>query len=80
MGEYTHGPNDFNTAYLDWKDEGNDITYDYYPYFLAEQIYQTPTTMDSGGGGQVLNIRPLMTVFEEPVFGRDGQLIFVRGE
>ena len=37
------GYNGSDKNYLDFYDDGVTVNYDYYPYFLAEQIYQTPT-------------------------------------
>jgi hypothetical protein len=66
-----------DTNYLDFRDDGSEIEYSYYPYFLAEQIYQTPTGMDGEEEG-IITIRPFETVYEEPFLTSANELIFVR--
>ena len=42
------------TDYLDFADDGGNgekYQYSYYPYFLAQQIYQTPTGEQTPDGG-----------------------------
>ena len=57
-------------------DDGVTVNYDYYPYFLAEQIYQTPTGSTEPGD---FVIRPLYTVYNEPFYTSTNNLFFVRG-
>ena len=71
------GYNGSDKNYLDFYDDGVTVNYDYYPYFLAEQIYQTPTGMSTSD--EQLVIRPLYTTYNEPFYTSDSNLFFVRG-
>ena len=62
--------------FYDFYDDGVTVNYDYYPYFLAEQIYQTPTGSTEPGD---FVIRPLYTVYNEPFYTSTNNLFFVRG-
>jgi hypothetical protein len=70
------GYNGSDTNYLDFYDDGITPSYDYYPYFLAEQIYQTPTEPENP---EKLVIRPLFTAFHMPFYTSDMNLVYVRG-
>ena len=70
------GYNGSDKNYLDFYDDGITPSYDYYPYFLAEQIYQTPTGSQEPGD---FVIRPLYTVYNEPFYTNTNNLFFVRG-
>ena len=61
--------------YLDFYDDGVTVNYDYYPYFLAEQIYQTPTGYENP---ETFVIRPLYTTYNEPFYTNDSNLVYVR--
>lgn len=69
------GYNGSDKNYLDFYDDGVTVNYDYYPYFLAEQIYQTPTGPENPGE---FVIRPLYTAFGEPFYTSDSNLVYVR--
>ena len=70
------GYNGSDKNYLDFYDDGVTVNYDYYPYFLAEQIYQTPTGPENP---EEFVIRPLYTVYNEPFYTSANNLFFVRG-
>ena len=70
------GYNGSDKNYLDFYDDGITSSYDYYPYFLAEQIYQTPTGSQEPGD---FVTRPLYTVYNEPFCTNTNNLFFVRG-
>lgn len=63
------------TDYLDFYDDGVDLE-NYYIYFLAQQIYQTPTGQQEEGGEIV--IHPFQTVYEEPFITSGNELMYVR--
>jgi hypothetical protein len=64
------------TDYLDFYDDGSELDYSYYPYFLAQQIYQTPTGQQGEDGPTV--IHPFQTVYEEPFITSGNELMYVR--
>lgn len=71
------GYNGSDKNYLDFYDDGVTPNYDYYPYFLAEQIYQTPTGDDVEPGRLV--IRPFHNVYGDLFYTSDNNLFYVRG-
>lgn len=67
------------TDYFDFADDGGNgekYQYSYYPYFLAQQIYQTPTGQQGEDGPTV--IHPFQTVYEEPFITSGNELMYVR--
>ena len=73
LGDLGYNGSDKN--YLDFYDDGVTLNYDYYPYFLAEQLYQTPTGPENP---ETLVIRPFHTTYNEPFYTSDNNLLFVR--
>jgi hypothetical protein len=67
---------DSPTNYGSYPDDGSEIEYNYYPYFLAQQIYQTPTGQQEQEGELV--IHPFQTVYEEPFITSGNELMYVR--
>ena len=60
----------------EFPDDGSELEYNYYPYFLAQQIYQTPTGQQGEDGPTV--IHPFQTVYEEPFITSGNELMYVR--
>jgi hypothetical protein len=82
--EYQHNPQDHNTSFLDFWDEGLDsTTASTYVYFLADQDYrstETPLTDYEiyNPDKRRLRVNPFMTMYNEPFVTSNNLLMYSR--